>query len=157
MKQLIFAAALALLASSASHAEVEVQHGYVRATAPGAPNSAGFMVLANNGKAPLSLTGAASPSATAVELHNHVNENGVLRMRREAAIALPPGTLVELKPGSYHLMLLGLSEPLKEGQSVPMRLTFSDGSEQQLSLPVLRHMPIQQHDSGHGHDHKMGH
>ncbi|HEY5718157.1 MAG TPA: copper chaperone PCu(A)C [Motiliproteus sp.] len=160
MKSQLIAAtlgAIATLSSLPSLAEVEVQHAYVRATPPSVSNSAGFMVLYNHAAQPLTLTGAHTPRAKASELHSHVNDNGVMRMRQVEGIELPPHGRVVLQPGGYHLMLLDLTQPLQEGETVAVELTFSDGSHQQVIMPVSRNQPHHQHNADHQHQHNPQH
>ncbi|WP_210394842.1 copper chaperone PCu(A)C [Motiliproteus sediminis] len=146
-------ATLLLALTTITHADVVVHHGYLRASAPGAPNSAGFMVLYNRGDKEVALTSAATEAAQVTELHNHVEDNGVMRMRQVAHVQLPAGAHVELQPGGYHLMLMGLKGQLTEGQRVAVTLGFNDGSTQQLELPVVRGAPTRQHHPDHQHDH----
>lgn len=160
MKSQLIAAtlgAIAALSSLPSLAEVEIQHAYVRATPPSASNSAGFMVLYNHAAEPVTLTGAHTARAKASELHNHVDDNGVMRMRRVNGIELPAHGRVVLQPGGYHLMLLGLSQPLQEGEQVELELSFSDGSQQQVLVPVSRQQPQHQHTANHQHQHNPEH
>src|SRR5262245_50142678 len=94
---------------------VTVAHPWARAT-PGGANVGGayLEVKAAPGRGDR-LVGARTPAAAAVELHSHVMESGIARMRRVDGIAVPGGKSVVLAPGGYHLMLTGLKGPLKEG------------------------------------------
>jgi len=123
-------------------ADVQVTAPYARAVAPGQSNSAAFMQLENRGDETLSLTGVSSDVAKSVELHAHMQDQGVMRMRRIDAIDLPPHQSVVLQPGGLHVMLIGLTRTLAEGEEVAMTLSFSDGSEQNLNLPVQPVMPM---------------
>lgn len=109
---------------------------YARAVAPGQPNSAIFLQLENKDSKAHALVKATSTVAGAVELHNHVNEGGVMKMRQVEKIDLPAGKTVALKPGSFHVMLIGLKKPLKAGESVDLTLTFEDGTTLATSAPV---------------------
>jgi copper(I)-binding protein len=71
-----------------------------------------------------SLVSVTSAVATKGELHTHVVEGTIVRMRQVKAIEVHPGTPTVLKPGGLHIMLIGLNKPLKEGDSVPLQLTF---------------------------------
>lgn len=138
-------------------ADVEVNAPYVRAVPPGQSNSAAFMQLHNQGS-DVALVGARSDVAQSVELHTHTQEEGVMRMRRIDQIPLPAGEQVALKPGGLHIMLIGLQQPLMEGETVEMALEYSDGSEQSISLPIK--MPTaaaptssKMMEQEHGHSH----
>lgn len=109
---------------------------YARAVAPGQTNSAVFMQLQNKDSKAHALVQATSLVAEVIELHNHINEGGVMKMRKVEKIDLPAGKAVALKPGSYHVMLIGLKKPLKVGETVDLALTFEDGTSLALSAPV---------------------
>lgn len=130
---------LGLTAMSAS-AEVTVENPYARAVPPGQMNSASFMVLNNTDTKDVALVAASSSVAKAVELHNHINEDGVMKMRQVDSIAVPALGKASLQPGGYHVMLIGLTQDLMEGQKIDLKLEFSDGSSQALSLPVQKVM-----------------
>ncbi|WP_298610746.1 copper chaperone PCu(A)C [uncultured Thiothrix sp.] len=109
---------------------------YARAVAPGQPNSAVFLQLQNKDSKAHALVSATSDVAAAVELHNHVNEGGVMKMRKVEKIDLPAGQTVALKPGSFHIMLIGLKKTLKVSDTVELTLGFEDGTSLKLSAPV---------------------
>lgn len=128
---------------------ISIQDAYVRAVPPGQANSAAFMVITNEGEQDRALVAAASDVAEAVELHTHTMDDGVMRMRQVERIALPAGETVTLEPGGLHVMLIGLTKDLKPGDSVALTLSFDDGSEQSLTLPVKKIMAG--HGAMHGH------
>jgi copper(I)-binding protein len=109
-----------------------------------------FMVIHNHGSSDRKLLKAASPAAQSVELHNHLNDNGVMKMREVAGIEIKAKAQAELKPGSYHVMLIGMKQALKEGDVVPITLSFDDGSTQQVDAPVLRQAPAGAAPMPHG-------
>ena len=136
-RALLLGAALPLLALAADGA-LRVDGPYVRLAPPNAPASAAFMVISNTGSAPRQLLKAQSPVADAVELHDHVNDNGVMKMREVASIEIKAKGLAELKPGGYHIMLIAPRPALKEGDAVPITLSFDDGSRLQIEAPVRK-------------------
>ncbi len=110
-----------LLATSATlAADITVKHAWARATVPGQPVSGAFLEI-TAGKAAV-LTGASSPAAAMVEVHEMKMEGGVMKMRQLDKLPLPAGQTVALKPGSYHLMLMQLKAPLKVGEQLPLVL-----------------------------------
>jgi copper(I)-binding protein len=111
-----------------------ISAAWVRATPPGATNAAAYLTIANSGAADR-LLGAKSPAARELQLHTHVEENGVRHMRQLADIPLPAGATVQLEPGGLHVMLLDIAAPLKPGDHVVMTLDFADG-DVELRLPV---------------------
>lgn len=116
--------------------KITVNDPYVRAVPPVVKTSAAFMQFQNSGAVERFLVSASTPAAAAVELHMHTMDEGVMRMRRIAHVRLPPGETVSLQPGGLHIMLFDLSEPLVAGDTVPIMLTFDDGSTKQISAEV---------------------
>lgn len=134
-----WAAALALAgAACAAAAETTVANAWVRGTVPKQQASGAFMQItsAQGGR----LVAAASPVAGVSEIHEMKMDGGVMKMGAVPALELPAGQMVELKPGGYHVMLMGLKQQLKAGDQVPLTLTIEgrDGKKEtlQLSLPV---------------------
>ena len=122
-------AGLIILLSSVSFAavaDVVVSDAYVRAPVPGRAMSAAFMTLTNNGSEEKVLVSANAPWADSIEIHTHMNDNGVMRMRQLQSLTIPAGESVTLQPGGLHLMLFGLQLPL--GESLPLTLCF-EGDE----------------------------
>ncbi|WP_229332974.1 copper chaperone PCu(A)C [Halomonas sp. KAO] len=132
-------ALLASLVSSAVLADsLRVEGVHVRAVPPVSTTTAAFMVLHNEGETDRSLVAASTPAARVAELHNHVDVDGVMQMRRVEAVPLPADASVSLAPGGYHLMLIDLAAPLHEGDEVALSLTFDDGHTLELEAPVRR-------------------
>ena len=140
LKTLITGTALAL-ATFAAHAHefkagaITIGHPYARATAAGQPTGGGFMKLINAGGNDKLLSVSAEVSKS-VELHEMKMEGDVMKMRQVEGIELPAGQTVELKPGGYHVMFIGLKAPLKAGESFPMKLKFEKASEVTVSVSV---------------------
>lgn len=130
-----FYSLLALGLAAPALAKVEAVDGYVRLLPPGSPNTAAFLVLKNDADKPVKLVAAASPEVGRAELHTHLHENGVMRMRQVESIAIPAKGEVALKPGSFHVMLFEVRE-LSQGTPFPLILTMDDGQTLELSLPV---------------------
>lgn len=140
-------AALALFSSSV-FAEVTVENPYARAVAPGQMNSAAFMNLSNSADNTVDLIAARSNAAKSVELHTHTQVEGVMQMRQIDKVEIPAKGSVMLAPGGLHIMFIGLNQAFNEGENVDLSLEFSDGSTQDLSVPIKMVMP-------HGMKHKM--
>lgn len=128
---------LALLAAPSS-AQVVVADAWVRGTVPGQKGTGAFMQLTS--AADTALVGVASPAARIAEIHEMVQDGNVMRMRAVDRVALPAGKAIALKPGGYHVMLMDLAQPLKEGEVVPVTLTFADKegrkTTQEIKAPV---------------------
>ncbi len=134
MNKFTFLAAVALLASTAAHAQVVVDKPWVRTTVAQQSTSAAYMTItsANGGK----LVAASSPIAGAVDVHEMKMEGDMMRMREVAALPLPAGKPVELKAGGYHMMLTGLKAPVKAGDIVPIRLVVEDAKGRRETVDV---------------------
>jgi len=117
---------------------VEVSGIYVREVPPNMPNSAAFMQLKNLTDTPLALVSAGSDAAKTVELHEHVNVDGMMQMRQIPKIDIPAQGTTMLQPGGLHVMLIGLTQKLKEGENVTITLNFSDGESVTLDAPVKK-------------------
>ena len=95
------------------------------------------MTIMNHGAADR-LISAAAPISAKTELHTHINDNGVMRMRKIPAIDLPAGETVTLKPGGLHVMFMGLKAPLQEGGSFPLTLTFEKAGTVTVQVSVKK-------------------
>ena len=129
-------------------AAVMIHDAYVRAVPPGATVSAAFMVVHNPTAAPRAVVAAASPAAATVELHTHIDDGGVMRMRQVERIDVPAGGQAVLAPGGYHVMLIGLTAALAEGAPVSITLTLDDGTRLTIDAPVRAIAPAA---GGHAH------
>jgi copper(I)-binding protein len=84
------------------------------------------------------LVSAETSAAEKVELHDVIHDGDVMKMRQIAAISIPKNDTVELKPGSLHIMLLDLKQPLVEGDSIDVELTFENGATHSFSAPIKK-------------------
>ena len=136
MKFAFTAAAVALFPLAAlAHDAVAVEDAYARASNPKA--GAAFMVLDNHRKVACTLTGVTSGVAERVELHAHTEVDGIMRMGPvEGGIELAPGEQHALARGGDHVMLMGLHQPLENGQIVKLALDFGDCGTVDVELPV---------------------
>jgi copper(I)-binding protein len=123
---LIFGFFLFTVAISA--AEITVTAPWARATAPSAVNGAIYAAIVNTGTVAdeLIAVSVAPTIAEHVELHAHRKDaNGVMSMSPVPTVAIPAQGKAELKPGGFHIMLLGLAHPLSEGQQIPATFVFA--------------------------------
>jgi periplasmic copper chaperone A len=110
-----------------------IGHPWTRATPAGARTAGGYLKITNNGAEADRLIGGSAEGADAVEVHEMAMENNIMRMRRlENGVEIKPGQTVELKPGSYHLMMIGLKEPFKKDAMLKGTLQFQKAG----SVPV---------------------
>lgn len=117
------------LAAQASAPALVVRDAWVRATAAGRVQTGGFMVIENTSATPRTLVSASADVASPVELHEMKQENGMMRMSPVKDLTVPAKGVLELKPGSFHLMLFGLKAPLTAGQTINITLVFDDGTK----------------------------
>ena len=131
--------------------DLTIRDGWVRASIGQAPNSAAYMMLMTEGDTADKLIAGSSPVAEKVELHNHILEDGVAKMRQVKVIDVAPGDMTVLEPGGLHVMLMGLKDKLEDGAEVPLTLTFENAGDVELILPIrgLRHG--QHKSAGHKH------
>lgn len=139
MRPLLVVALLGLIGAAgavAQDAPILLEKPWVR-RAPAMPdakpgaesNAGGYVTIVNRGATPDVLVGAAADVAQRVELHQTRNMSGMLMMEPVPRVDVAAGARVELKPGSYHLMLIGLKRTLKPGQSVTFTLRFERAGE----------------------------
>ena len=127
-----------LIAATDAASSVSVDKPYVRAVPPGQPNSAAFMTLSNSSTVKHSIVRAESTVSRIVELHTHVKEDGMMKMRQVKQIDISAQGQAILKPGGLHVMFLGLKSELKPGDKVTVTLIFEDGSKKTITAPVKK-------------------
>lgn len=117
---LVVVSALPLAAFAAE--PVSVKNAWARPTAPGQKTAGAYMELMSATAA--ALVDVETPAAAKAELHTMSIDGGVMRMRPMEKIDLPAKKTVKLAPGGFHVMLIGVTQPLKEGDKVPLTLTI---------------------------------
>ena len=135
IKLLAFAAGLVVASAAlAQTGQLEVRDAWARATPGKAENGVAFVTIQS--PTPDRLLSAASPVAKKAELHTMEMAGMVMKMRLLAGLDIPAGQPVTLKPGGEHMMLLGLTGPLREGQSFPLTLTFEKAGTRTVTVAV---------------------
>ena len=110
---------------------------WTRATPPTAEAGGGYLVLTNSGTTPDRLIAVKSPAADKVEIHEMKMDGNIMRMREvEKGIEIPPGATVELKPGGFHVMFMGLRAPFAKDAKVPLTLVFEKAGSIDVDLMV---------------------
>lgn len=127
-----------LITNIASAAVFNIEGAYVRATPPHSHNSAAFMTIHNSSDISRKLIAATSDIAERVELHNHIMSDGMMKMRQVEAIEVDAHGTAILRPGSFHVMFLGLKSALVEGENVTVKLYFDNGDEVVVDAPIKR-------------------
>ncbi|NKL79839.1 DUF1775 domain-containing protein [Rhizobium leguminosarum] len=118
--------------------DLEVSGGFAKAMLPGQPVGGGFFTVKNNGQADDRLVSVNSPAAGEVQIHEMVTKDNVMRMRQlKDGIAIAAGETIKLEPGNLHLMFQKVKTPFKQGDTVPVTLTFEKAGKVDLVLQVL--------------------
>jgi periplasmic copper chaperone A len=159
----ILATLALVLGAGTIHAQstspISIERPFSRTTPGGAKVGAGYMTIVNKGTAADRLVSASSSAADKVEINEMSMQDNVMKMRELAGgLPIEAGKSVSLAPGGYHLMLMGLKAPLKQGDKVPVTLTFAKAGKVEVTLDV-RGIAAQQpggmsmppNDGGHMH------
>jgi copper(I)-binding protein len=116
---------------------IEIANPWMRATPKNSPVAGAFMTIRNTGTAPDRLLGGSSPVAAQFEVHSMVMDGGVAKMRPvEGGLELKPGDTVELKPGGFHVMMMGLKQQLEKGQKIKATLEFEKAGKVEVEYTV---------------------
>ncbi|WP_134680494.1 copper chaperone PCu(A)C [Paracoccus ravus] len=138
------------IAEPAAAAPLTITQPHIRAMPPQAPVAGGYAIIANTGAQDDRLISASSPRAGEVQIHEMTMNGNVMKMRElPEGLPIPAGETVALKPGGYHLMFLGVTQPYAEGETVPATLVFEKAGSIDLDFEVrpMRAAPA----AGHGH------
>lgn len=152
-------AAIALAASApifaAGNAADNVTLGdpYVRLVPPGQNVTGAFVVFKNGDDKDHKVVKADSAAAKVSELHTHVNEGGMMKMRPVKDIEIKAKGETALQPGGLHIMLIDLKQALKEGENVAITVTFEDGSSKKFDAPVRKPQAMMPMSMPMQHDH----
>jgi copper(I)-binding protein len=143
MKLSLFVSAmlLAVVASASAHdykvGSLKIDHPWARATPKGATVAGGYLKITNNGTTADRLIGGATDAAKKFEIHEMSMDGGVMKMREVGnGLEIPPGATVELKPGSFHVMMTGVTKPFVQGERVKASLTFEKAGKVDVEFAV---------------------
>lgn len=159
MTRLSAAAVMCGVLATSAWAQTTVAEPWVRAAQAPQKATGAFMQITSATGA--KLVAASSPVANIVEIHEMKMEGDVMRMAPIASLDLPAGKAVALRPGSYHIMLIDLKQPLKAGDTVPLTLSIEGADKKKETVSVqatVKAMGMAAGASGpqHGH-HGMKH
>ena len=153
---LLLAATFGIAIAAAAHdyvqGDIHIMKPWSRPLPPVSVNGAAYMTLVNKGNAPDRLLSISTPAARKAELHNHTMEGGMMKMRPVGALEISPGDRTVLQPGGLHVMLMGLTEPLVDGNSFPLTLDFEHAGSIEVKVMIF-----EPGEAGHGdmtHDDK---
>ena len=153
IRTLLIGAAMAAAALPALAADIAVSDAYARSA--NQKTGAAFMLIRNDGASDDTLVAARADMSRKIELHTHIfDADGVARMREvKGGIPVPAGETVTLKRGGLHVMFMGLTRRLEQGDSFPLTLVFESGAEVVVEVKVDN----QRRAGGHGMKMKNGH
>ncbi|MDR3535838.1 MAG: copper chaperone PCu(A)C [Acetobacteraceae bacterium] len=143
---------------AADTAGITLETIWARPSMGAANSSAAYFTITDTG-APDRLVGVSTPAAAMAELHESIDDHGVMRMRGVAGVVLEQGKPVSFAPGGYHVMLMGLTQPLKPGDSFPLTLRFEHAAPLTVTVTVQTGPAggaMQGHGMPMGHDMPMG-
>jgi hypothetical protein len=157
MKSILLAIVVAFAASAASAHDykagsLEIKHPWARATPKGATIAGGYLKIVNTGTTADRLVGGTNADSEKFEIHEMSMDGGVMKMRPlPNGIEIKPGQTVEFKPGSYHLMFVGLKQPFEKGKPVKGTLQFEKAGTVDVEYVVegLGATSSMDHDMGH--------
>jgi copper(I)-binding protein len=152
IKRAVFGLSLLGLAFQVS-AQTRVDDAWVRATVPAQSASGAFMTVTADSDS--KLLSVASPVAKDVQIHEMTMKNEVMSMGPVKSVDLPAGKAVSFDPNGYHIMLMGLTGQLKEGESVPLTLTVEDAKGEKQTIEVKA--AVRSLTNMEGHDHSKMH
>lgn len=138
---LLIVAVIISACGGAKGPDIQVTGAWARQSPMAATNGAAYMVIANKGNEDDALIGADADVSDVVEIHEMViDENNVMHMKpvEGQRLVIPAKGKVELKPGGYHIMFIGLKNQLKEGDVIDLTLTFEKSGEMKVQAPVKK-------------------
>lgn len=141
-----FICTLLLAAPAIAHdyqiGQLHIAHPWARALPPVAPAGAAYLRVENRGEASDTLIAAHTPIAERVEVHQHVQRDGLMSMQKVGDLSIGPGEDVAFEPGGYHLMMLGLKQPLVAGERFPLTLEFRNAGSIEVDFAISEAAPV---------------
>ncbi|WP_299775164.1 copper chaperone PCu(A)C [uncultured Pseudoteredinibacter sp.] len=117
---------LAILAWPAFALEL-VEEAYSRPLPPGQSTAVVYLSVENSSSKTIKLTSVSSSLGKSAEFHRHIHEDGMMMMRKVEQLEIEPGKILRFQPGGYHIMLFGLKQPLRVGDTFVVQLNNADG------------------------------
>jgi copper(I)-binding protein len=150
-KSLFAAAALLTLSFTATAheyqvGELHIDHPWSREMPPTAPTSAVYFIIHNKGASADRLLSVDTPVAGKAEMHEHIDQNGLMKMQQVQFVTVPAGGEATFAPMAYHVMLFNLKQQGKDGERFPLTLHFEKAGEVTVQVAVQKEAPAEQHD-----------
>lgn len=116
---------------------IKVEKAWARATPGLVKNGGAYFTAVNGGKHADRIIGVSAGVSAKAQLHTHLNDNGIMRMRQLKGVDVPAGGKITFKPGGHHIMFIGLHKPLKKGERFPVTLMFEKAGKQTVEVTVM--------------------
>ena len=113
--------------------DIAIHQPTIKTTPPGITNSAAYFTLVNNGEKAITLVGVASEAAKLVEMHEHIKHNGTFRMQKMEPLIIPAKSKADFAPGGNHIMFIGVTKPIENGDKIDITLSFDDGTQKTIT------------------------
>ncbi|QKE61911.1 copper chaperone PCu(A)C [Aquipseudomonas campi] len=130
---------------------LHIDHPWSREMPPIAPTAAVYFVVQNKGDNADRLLSVDTPAAGKAELHEHLHQDGVMKMQQVSSVEIPATTAVAFAPMGYHVMLFNLPRQFKDGERFPMTLHFEQAGAVQVEVAVQKEPPAEHGEHKHQH------
>lgn len=127
-----------LMSGCSEKPSIIISQGVIKETPPGRDTGAAYVTIENASKESLVLNYVHSARTDVIEVHQHLYDNGMMKMREVKHLTIDPGTKLEFSPGGYHLMLFGIDAPFEAGQSLELIFEFQNHPPQSTTAVVKR-------------------
>ena len=129
---------LVLLIPTGAFAELEISEARIKNLPPTVPVRAGYMTIHNSSEMAVGIVAIRSEAFASVEIHRSVMQDGMMRMDPVDNLSIAPGASLQLAPGGLHLMMMQPLQATRPGDEIEIILQLDDGSEQQLTMKVIK-------------------
>jgi len=129
---------LLLIFSPIALAELDVRDPWIKNLPPSVPVRAGYMTIHNPQSEAVSIVSLRSDAFASVEIHQTIEQDGMMRMEQVPSLKIEPNSSLQLAPGGLHLMMMNPSEPTRPGDLLEIVIVLDDGSEQRVDMQVIR-------------------
>jgi len=129
---------LLLMFSPIASAELDVRDPWIKNLPPSVPVRAGYMTIHNPQSKAVSIVSLRSDAFASIEIHQTIEQDGMMRMEQVPSLKIEPNSSVQLAPGGLHLMMMNPSEPTRPGDLLEIVIVLDDGSEQRVDMQVIR-------------------
>ncbi len=129
---------LLLIFSPIALAELDIRDPWIKNLPPSVPVRAGYMTIHNPQTKTVSIVSLRSDAFASVEIHQTIEQDGMMRMEQVPSLKIEANSSVQLAPGGLHLMMMNPSEPTQPGDLLEIVIVLDDGSEQRVEMQVIR-------------------